>query len=132
MDLDAADLLAAIEAALKTARRRATGSTVDHHRAWLRSIPAGQVPAAAQPLEQAAPQTKPGPAREQAIQRAEGDVAQLSDRPPLHAAKADTPDRHDRLAQRRSGQRRLGSPIASVSCRPWPRPQVRPALRRRR
>src|SRR3954454_7761158 len=37
MEFDAADLLAAIAAAVKAARRRTTGSTVDHHRARLRS-----------------------------------------------------------------------------------------------
>src|SRR3954468_19577428 len=108
LDLDATDLLAAIDATLKAARRRATGSTVDHHRTWLRRIAAGQAPAAAQSVEQAAPEAEPGPAREQPVQRAEGDLAPLADGPPLQAAKADTPDRHDRLAQRRSGQRRLG------------------------
>src|SRR4051812_38071943 len=55
------------------------------------------------------PEPEPGPARKQLVQRAEGDLAQLSDRPPLHTAKADTPDRHDGLAQCCSGQRRLGS-----------------------
>src|SRR3954454_22721493 len=109
MDLDAPDLLAAIDAALTAARCRATGATVDHHSTRLWRIAAGQAPAAAQSVEQAAPQAKPGPAREQAVQRAEGDLAQLADRPPLHAAKADTPDRHDGLAQRRSDQRWLGS-----------------------
>src|SRR4051812_17460406 len=107
MDLDAADLLAAVDAALKAAWRRTTGSTVDHHSARLRSILTGEAPGAAQSVEQAAPEAKPGPAREQSVKRAEGDVAQLSDCPPLHPAKADTPERHDRLAQRRSGQRRL-------------------------
>src|SRR3954452_17807105 len=55
------------------------------------------------------PEPEPGPARKQPVQRAEGDLAQLSDRPPLHTAKADTPDRHDGPAQCCSGQRRLGS-----------------------
>src|SRR4051812_35194719 len=109
LDLDATDLLAAIDATLQAARRRATGSSVDDHGARLRRIAAGQAPAAAQSVEQAAPEAKPGPAREQPVQRAEGDLAQLADRPPLYAAKADTPERHDRLAQRRSGQRWLGS-----------------------
>src|SRR3954447_5680726 len=109
LDLDATDLLAAVDATLKAARRRATGSTVDHHRTRLRRIAAGEAPAAAQSVEQAAPEAKPGPAHEQPVQRAEGDLAQLADRPPLHAAKADTPDRHDGLAQRRSDQRWLGS-----------------------
>src|SRR5690242_6291288 len=65
MDLDAPDLLAAIDATLTAARRRATGATVDHHGARLRRIAASLAPAAAQPVEQAAPQAKPGPAREQ-------------------------------------------------------------------
>src|SRR3954449_1483497 len=38
LDLDTADLLAAIDATLKAAWRRATGSTVNHHSARLRSI----------------------------------------------------------------------------------------------
>src|SRR3954465_11973019 len=108
LDLDAADLLAAVNAARKAARRRATGATVDDHRTRLRSISAGTPPGAAQSIEQPAPQAKPGPASEQSIKRAEGDVAQQSDGPPLHATEANAPDRHHRLAQRRSGQRRLG------------------------
>src|SRR3954464_4549036 len=59
LDLNAADLLAAIDAARKAVRRRAAGSTVDDHGARLRSIPAGQAPAAAQPVEQAAPEARP-------------------------------------------------------------------------
>src|SRR5690348_4163349 len=106
MDLDAADLLAAVDAALTAARCRATGATVDDHRTRLRRVATSQAPGAAQSVEQAAPEAKPGPACEQPIQRAEGDLAQLADRPPLHAAEADTPDRHDGFAQRRSGQRR--------------------------
>src|SRR6185436_784391 len=47
-----------------------------------------------------------GPPGEQRVQRAERNVAQLANRAPLQAAEA--PDRHDRLAQRRSGQWRLG------------------------
>src|SRR3954466_13175466 len=109
LDLNATDLLAAVDATLKAARGRAKGATVDHHRTRLRRIAAGQAPAAAQSVEQAAPEAEPGPAREQPVQRAEGDRAQVPARPPLHAAKADTPDRHDRPAQRRSGQRWLGS-----------------------
>src|SRR4051812_36649702 len=90
LDLDAADLLAAIGAALKAARRRATGATVDDHRARFWSIPAGAPPSAAQPIEQPTPQAEPGPTGEQSVERAEGDIAQHADRPPLHAAKADT------------------------------------------
>src|SRR5208283_2215619 len=113
LDLDAADLLAAIDAALKTARRRATGATVDDHGARFRGIPAGAPPAAAQPIEQPAPEAEPGPTGEQSVERVEGDIAELSDGPPLHAAKTDAPDRHHCLAQYclaqcRSGQRRLG------------------------
>src|SRR3954468_4050883 len=45
-----------------------------------------------------------------------------SDGAPLHAAKADAPDRHDRLAQRRSSQRRLrpGASWTSAVCRHGP------------
>src|SRR3954447_7853185 len=67
MDLDAADLLAAVDAALKAAWRRTTGSTVDHHSARLRSILTGEAPGAAQSVEQAAPEAKPGPASEQSV-----------------------------------------------------------------
>src|SRR3954463_8453132 len=59
LDLDATDLLAAIDAAVKAARRRTTGSTVDHHRARLRSISAGQAPAAASGSGTALPQSRP-------------------------------------------------------------------------
>src|SRR3954449_2528793 len=83
-------------------------ATVDDHRARLRSISAGTPPGAAQPLKQSAPEAKPGPASEQSIERAEGDITELSDRSPLHTAEANAPDRHHRLAQRRSGQRRFG------------------------
>src|SRR3954451_7945287 len=93
LDLDATDLLATVNAARKTARRRAAGAAVDDHGARVRGIPAGQAPTAAQPIEQPTPEAEPGPAGEQPVQRAEGDAAQLSDRSPLHAAKADTPDR---------------------------------------
>src|SRR3954451_22950121 len=48
-----------------------------------------------------------GPAGEQRVQGAERNVAQLADGAPLHGAEADAPNRHDGLAQRRSGQRRL-------------------------
>ena len=108
LDLDAADLLAAIDAARKATRRRATGATVDDHGARFWRITAGAPPGAAQPIEQPSPEAEPGPAGEQSVERAEGDIAELSDGPPLHTAKTDTPDCHHRLAQRRSGQRRLG------------------------
>src|SRR3954451_13969934 len=51
LDLDAADLLAAVNAARKAARRRTTGATVDDHRTRLRSICAGTPPGAAQSIE---------------------------------------------------------------------------------
>src|SRR4051812_18417779 len=82
MDLDAPDLLAAIDAAVKTARRRAIGSTVDHHGARLRRIAAGTPPGAAKPVEPPPPEAEPGPAGEQPVERAEGDLAQQSDRSP--------------------------------------------------
>ena len=71
------------------------------------SIAASLPPGQDQAVEQPAPQTEPGPAGEQGVERAERNVAELANRPPLHAAERDAPDRHDRLAQRRSGQRRL-------------------------
>src|SRR4051794_14410558 len=108
LDLDAADLLAAVNAARKTARRRAAGAAVDACGARLRTIPAGEALVAAQPVKQSAPEAKAGPPSEQSEERVEGDVAQKSDGPPLHATEANAPDRHHRLAQRRSGQRRLG------------------------
>jgi hypothetical protein len=37
----------------------------------------------------------------------EGNFAQQSDRSPLHATETNAPDRHDGLAKRRSGERRL-------------------------
>src|SRR3954466_10795060 len=48
-----------------------------------------------------------GPAGEQGVERAERNVAELANGAPLHAAERHAPDRQDRLAQRRSGQRRL-------------------------
>jgi hypothetical protein len=41
LDLDAADLLAAVDATRKTTRRQATGATVDDHGAWFWGITAG-------------------------------------------------------------------------------------------
>src|SRR3954471_25084313 len=79
LDLDAADLLAAVDAARKAAWRRTTGSTVDDYGARFGCIATGPPPSAAEPVEQPAPEAKPGPAREQAVQRAEGDLAQLAD-----------------------------------------------------
>src|SRR5271157_2833953 len=87
IDFDAPVLLSAVDTAIKAARRRATGSAIDDHGAWFRSIPAGAPPAAAQPVEQPAPEAEPGPACEQPVKRAERDVTQQSDRPPLHATE---------------------------------------------
>ena len=56
MDLDAVDLLAAIEAAPEAARRRPAGAAVDDDSTRLRGITAGQPPGAAQPVEQPTPQ----------------------------------------------------------------------------
>jgi hypothetical protein len=94
VNLDAVDLLAAIEAALKTARRRLAGSltrqlsacgqrkgAVDDDSTWLGVVTASQPPGAAKPVKQAAPQ--PGPSGEQGEQRAERDIAELPDRAPL-------------------------------------------------
>jgi hypothetical protein len=53
------------------------------------------------PVEQATPKAEPSLAGEQSVKRAKGDVAHG---PPLHAAETNTPDRHDGLAQHRSGQ----------------------------
>src|SRR4051812_30016655 len=107
MDFDALDFLAAIEAAREASRRRMTGAAVNDDGAGFGSIAASLSPSLDQAVEQPAPQAKPGPASKQRVQRAERNVAQLADRAPLQAAKADAPDRHDRLAQRRSGQWRL-------------------------
>jgi hypothetical protein len=97
LDLDASDLLPAIDAAVKATRRRATGSTIDDDGARFRSIPARAPPGTAQPIEQPAPEAKPGPTSEQSIKRAEGDGAELSDCPPLDATETNAPDRHDGL-----------------------------------
>src|SRR4051794_11014051 len=60
-----------------------------------------------------------GPAGKEGVQRAERDVAEQPNRPPLHAAEPDAPNRHDRLAQRCSRQRRLrpGAGWPSAICR---------------
>jgi hypothetical protein len=78
MDFDAVDLLAAIKAALEAARCRPAGSltrqlsacgqrkgAVDDDSTWLGGFTAGQPPDPAQPVKQATPQAKPGPAGEQ-------------------------------------------------------------------
>src|SRR4051794_26587791 len=59
LDLDTEDLLPAIDAAVKTARRRATGSTIDNHGARFRGIPAGEAPSAASGSGTALPQSRP-------------------------------------------------------------------------
>jgi hypothetical protein len=55
LDLDTADLLAAVDAAREAARRRAAGAAVDDNGARVRRVAAGQPPSAAQPVEQPAP-----------------------------------------------------------------------------
>src|SRR5918994_1635451 len=55
LDLDAADLLAAVDAAREAARCRAAGAAVDHHSARVRRVAASQSPRSAQPVEQPAP-----------------------------------------------------------------------------
>src|SRR4051794_15074526 len=107
MDLDALDLLAAIEAAAEASRCRLTGAAVDDDGAGFGRIAASLPPRLDQAVEQPAPQPEPGTPGEQRVQRAERDVAQLADGAPLQAAKTDAPDRHDRLAQGCSGQWRL-------------------------
>ena len=47
MDLDAPDLLLAVDAAVKATRRRATGSTIDDYGARFRGITAGEPPGTA-------------------------------------------------------------------------------------
>src|ERR1700734_469444 len=56
MDLDALDLLSAVNASVETARRRAAGSAVDNHGARFRSIPTSAPPVAVQPAEQPPPE----------------------------------------------------------------------------
>ena len=51
------------------------------------SVAASLPPSQDQAVEQAAPQPEPGPAGEQGVERAERNVAELANRPPLHAAK---------------------------------------------
>src|SRR5687768_4878520 len=87
MDFDALDLLAAVEAAAEASRCRMTGAAVDDDGAGFRGIAASLPPSLDQAVEQAAPQ--PGPSSKQRVQRAERNVAQLANRPPLHAAKTD-------------------------------------------
>src|SRR3954447_11540019 len=122
LDLDAADLLATVDAARKTARRRAAAAAVDDHGARFRGIPAGEAPGAAKPIEQPTPEAEPGPASEQSIERVEGDVAELSDRSPLHTRK----NRHTRspsppcAAPLRPAAAWV--PSASAGCRPLPWP----------
>src|ERR1700751_5079313 len=45
-----------------------------------------------QAVAQPTPKAEPGPTGEQSVERVEGGLAGLSDRPPLHATEADTPD----------------------------------------
>src|SRR3954468_8837161 len=113
------DLLAAIEAAPEASRRRMTGPAVDDDGAGYGFVAASLPPGQDKAVEQRAPQTEPGPPGEQRVQRAERNVAQLADGAPLQAAKADTPDRHDGLAQCCPGQRRL----RPAPC--WPGPICR-------
>ncbi|MCW2239035.1 site-specific DNA recombinase [Azospirillum canadense] len=109
MDLHPTDLLAAVDAPREAAWGRAAGPAVDHDGARLGRVAARHTPGPAQPVEQAAPQPKARPAGKQGEERAEGDARELADGAPLHAAKADAPDCHDRLAQRGSGEWRPGA-----------------------
>src|SRR3954469_25492338 len=59
LDLDAADLLATVNAARKAARRRAAAAAVDDHGARLRGITAGAPPTAASGRGTALPQSRP-------------------------------------------------------------------------
>src|ERR1700739_3580721 len=83
LDLDAVDLLAAIDAACKATRRRATGATVDDHGARFGATPAAARRGGPQPTEHPPQEADPGPTGEQSVERAEGDIAELSDGPPL-------------------------------------------------
>src|SRR3954453_11636583 len=65
MDLDALDLLAAIEGAAAATRRRLTRAAVEDDGAGFRSAAASLPPRLDQAVEQAAPQPEPGPASEQ-------------------------------------------------------------------
>lgn len=88
MDLDALDLLAAVETAREATRRRMTGPAIDDDGAGYGFV-AGNLPSGKdQAVEQAAPQAKPGPAN----------AVELANRSPLHAAERHAPERHDRLA----------------------------------
>src|SRR3954447_1642717 len=71
MDLDALDLLAAVEAAPEAARRGPTGPAVDDDGAGVGRIAASLPPSQDQAVEQPAPQPEPGPASKQRVQRAE-------------------------------------------------------------
>jgi hypothetical protein len=115
MDLDAADLLAPVNAALEAAWRRAAGAAVDHHGAGFWGVTAGYAPGSAQVVEQSAPQPEPSPAGKEREQRAEWDARKLPDGTPLQAAEAHTPDRHHRLAQAAPASAGFGP---HASCRP--------------
>src|SRR3954467_11124952 len=65
MDLDALDLLAAVETAAEASRRRLTGAAVEDDGAGFRGVAPNLPPRQDQAVEQAAPQTKPGPAGKQ-------------------------------------------------------------------
>jgi hypothetical protein len=84
MDFDALDLLVTIKAASKAALSRLAGLAIDDNGGRLGTITAGQPPCRRR-VEQPAPQAKSGPAGKQREQRADGDVAELSDRLPLMA-----------------------------------------------
>src|SRR4051812_28339388 len=71
MDLDALDLLAAIEAAPEATRRRLTGAAVDDDGAGIGGVAASLPPSLDQAVEQPAPQAEPRPAGEQRVERAE-------------------------------------------------------------
>ena len=74
MEFDAPDLLSTADTTIKTAQRRAAGSTIDDHDGWLEN-PRRRAASAAQPVQQPSPEAEPGPAGEQSIKRTEGDVA---------------------------------------------------------
>src|SRR5687768_5562680 len=65
VDLNALDLLAAVEAAREATRRRMTGPAIDDDGAGYGFVAANLPPGKDQAVEQQAPQPEPGPARKQ-------------------------------------------------------------------
>jgi hypothetical protein len=87
LDVDAAGLVAPVDATLKTACCRGARATVDDHGA---QVSLGRRQARPRRSSKPTPKAEPIPTGEQSIERVDGDTAELSNGPSLEATKTST------------------------------------------